>query len=67
MIFRTLIDAVKFLAEFSMDSVKAWDGIWEAGGDESLDHVARGEVVSRDWSASIRITGNTGLIVQLSK
>lgn len=67
MIFRTLIDAVKFLAEFSMDSAKAWDGIWQAGGDESLDHIARAQVCLARLEREHPNSRKHGPIVQLSK
>jgi hypothetical protein len=40
-IFRRLIEATQLIAEFHMESADAWDGIWNAGGKDFMDHLKR--------------------------
>jgi broad specificity phosphatase PhoE len=40
-VFRRLIEATQLIAEFHMESADAWDGIWNAGGKDFMDHLKR--------------------------
>lgn len=67
MIFRTLIDSVKFVAEFSMDSDNAWNGVWNAGGKDFENDLRKAQVCLARLEREHPNNKKYGPILHLSK
>jgi hypothetical protein len=67
MIFRTLIDSVKFIAQFSMESNQAWNGIWSAGGDEFHDDLRKAQACLARLEREHPNNKKPGPVVHLSR